>query len=90
MDLIHGGSVAALEDALRFREARGSVLASNLANVDTPGYRRREMHFVDALEQAVSGPVRTHPGHLEDPQAIRRIVTVSRSVRSEPGPTATA
>ncbi len=37
MDLIHGGSVAALEDALRFRVARGSVLASNLANVDTSG-----------------------------------------------------
>lgn len=64
MDLIHSGSLAALEDAMRFRVARGGVLASNLANVDTPGYRRREMHFVEALDQAVTGAERTHPRHL--------------------------
>ncbi len=64
MDLIHTGSMAALEDALRFREARGAVLASNLVNADTPGYRRRDMQFVDALDAAVTNLTQTHSGHL--------------------------
>ncbi len=66
MDLIHGASMTALEDALRFREARGAVLASNVVNADTPGYRRREMHFVEAMDQAVATLAQTHSGHLGD------------------------
>ncbi|MFT5444139.1 MAG: flagellar basal-body rod protein FlgB, partial [Myxococcota bacterium] len=64
MDLFHGGSPAALEDAMRFRVARSAVLAGNLANVDTPGYRRREMHFADAMNQAVASLKRTDSSHM--------------------------
>lgn len=64
MDLIHGSSSVALVDAMRFREARAVVLAGNLANVDTPGYRRRDLQFVDALEQAASQLAGTDPNHL--------------------------
>lgn len=87
MDLIHSSSLSALEDAMRFRVARGGVLASNLANVDTPGYRRREMHFVDALDQAVVSARRTHSRHLgapsTDPASRHRIELGPKGARPD-------
>ncbi|MCP5042034.1 MAG: flagellar basal body rod protein FlgB [bacterium] len=65
MDLIHGSSSATLADQMRFREARAAVLASNLANVDTPGYRRRDLAFVDALEEAAMQLAGSDHDHLD-------------------------
>lgn len=56
--------------ALGLREARLDVLASNLANVDTPGYKARDIDFRRALEAATaSAPgadalATTSPAHL--------------------------
>jgi flagellar basal-body rod protein FlgB len=38
--------------ALVLRAERQQLIASNIANVDTPGYQAREMDFADALRQA--------------------------------------
>ncbi|NNL84146.1 MAG: hypothetical protein HKP27_00750 [Myxococcales bacterium] len=51
MEPLWGGALVQLEQAMRFRLARQGVLASNVANADTPGYRRRELHFADKLGQ---------------------------------------
>lgn len=40
------------DDALRFRSQRSAVLASNLANMDTPNYKARDLDFKTALAQA--------------------------------------
>ncbi len=37
------------------RSARAEVLAANIANADTPGYKARDLDFSAALEQAQSG-----------------------------------
>ena len=42
------------EDALRFRAKRASVLANNLANVNTPNYKARDMDFQSLLENQVN------------------------------------
>ena len=42
-----------LAAALRGSDARQSALAGNLANVDTPGYVRKDVDFHDALDAAV-------------------------------------
>lgn len=34
---------------------RQSAIAANVANIDTPGYRRREVTFEDALKQQSTG-----------------------------------
>jgi flagellar basal-body rod protein FlgB len=49
------------EQALKFRELRGQVLSSNIANADTPNYKARDMDFAGALKNAQSGqlPLRT-------------------------------
>lgn len=54
--------------ALMLREKRAEVLASNLANVDTPGYKARDMDFQAILKQQskieTENLETTHSGHL--------------------------
>jgi len=55
------------EQALRLRAARSEVLAANLANADTPGFKARDVDFAAVLKREMPGTVRlaaTQPGHL--------------------------
>jgi flagellar basal-body rod protein FlgB len=42
------------QTALSLRSARQSVLASNIANADTPNYKARDIDFSSALQTAVA------------------------------------
>ena len=44
------------QDALKIRGQRTEVLARNLANADTPGYKARDVDFRAALAQAGGSP----------------------------------
>jgi flagellar basal-body rod protein FlgB len=60
-------TVAALRRSMTVAAAKQVVAASNLANVNTPGYRTREASFANALEQKMSLTLAaTHPAHLGD------------------------
>ena len=50
-----------LETGLRASSLRGKVVAGNLANVDTPGFRRRAVAFEKRLAEALSS---ARPGDL--------------------------
>ena len=67
-----------LDDAMRFhqtalslRASRQELLASNIANADTPNYKARDINFASALQGAMGGVaaqlpvVQTSPMHLE-------------------------
>ncbi|MFG6158725.1 flagellar basal body rod protein FlgB [Halomonas sp. 1390] len=41
------------QQALGLRQERQKVLASNIANADTPGYKARDMDFASELNKAV-------------------------------------
>lgn len=41
-------------DALRVRSQRAELLASNLANTDTPNYKARDIDFQSAMKMAAS------------------------------------
>ncbi len=86
MDLIHGSSRVALEDSLRFRVARGGVLAANIANVDTPGYRRRDLAFEESLNDALIGLERKRQSErveriAEENQGVENIARATRTER---------
>jgi len=52
--------------ALALRARRAELLASNLANADTPGFKAKDMDFRTVLQQHQDMEVRlttTHPGH---------------------------
>lgn len=59
MDALLGGVVNVVEDALHFRTARQAILAANVSNADTPGYRRvdlsRGKDFSEHLAISASG-----------------------------------
>lgn len=59
------------EAAIRIREQRQQVLASNIANADTPDYKARDFDFKAALELALSGSpegklARTDEMHMKE------------------------
>jgi flagellar basal-body rod protein FlgB len=49
---IFGNVVRGLSRALELHGARHQVITENLANVETPGYRARDLDFGDALQAA--------------------------------------
>ncbi len=53
--------------ALTLREKRSEVLASNLANADTPGYKARDLDFHAVLKKSMpasNNMERTQQGHF--------------------------
>lgn len=64
-------AVAFQQLALNMRAARQELLASNIANADTPNYKARDIDFASALKSAMAGApaglpvVKTAPAHLE-------------------------
>jgi flagellar basal-body rod protein FlgB len=58
------------EQGVRIRERRAELLASNLANADTPNYKARDIDFKQVLQQAETGTntsrmKSTHVKHLQ-------------------------
>lgn len=53
-----------LEGQLRASTMRHGVIASNIANVDTPGYKARDVKFNEALSEASVVLRNTNPGHM--------------------------
>lgn len=64
MPQLFGDTIALVEAAMRFRVARQGLLASNVANADTPGYRRVDVRFETALARADARMARTDARHL--------------------------
>jgi flagellar basal-body rod protein FlgB len=56
-----------LKKTLDLRSANQRVIASNIANADTPGYTPARFEFEQELQQAIQGkgsPQITHPDHI--------------------------
>src|SRR5687767_121011 len=54
--LFQSSTIPVLEQVVNFTEARHGVLAGNIANLDTPGYRTRDLSpelFQDRLKEAI-------------------------------------
>jgi flagellar basal-body rod protein FlgB len=69
--------------ALSMRERRGEVLAANLANADTPGYKARDLDFKSLLKQSMPSAQimeRTQAGHFAPRQLVE-----SRLMYRNPG-----
>ena len=56
--------LAALGRQLNSAVAKQTVAASNLANLDTPGYRTRDVSFDDTLDGELGEMHRTNASHL--------------------------
>ena len=52
---IFDDTMSLLEKALDLRGSRHQVISANIANEETPGYRAKELRFLDALTSAARG-----------------------------------
>ncbi len=72
--------LAALRRQLSLAAAKQAVSAGNLANLDTPGYRSRELTFSDTLERQLgTTPLKlagTQAGHLAGTRVAESTDTV--------------
>lgn len=66
---LYRGTLNILEKVLDFRARRHDAVVSNIANIDTPGYKAFDVVMDDALRRAGTADSssemrRTHSGHL--------------------------
>ncbi|AWE06669.1 flagellar basal body rod protein FlgB [Lysinibacillus sp. 2017] len=67
MDLF-GGTIRRLENGLSFATLKNKTIAQNIANVDTPNYKTKEVSFKDVLNDAKSATIsanRTDARHYD-------------------------
>ena len=58
------------QSALRIQEARQELIASNIANADTPNYKAKDIDFASALQGALSGSGQKLPVAVTSPQHL--------------------
>lgn len=80
METLHGTSLSSLETSMRLRVARQGVIAANLANADTPQYKRVDVDFERALEKQGVRLQRTHEAHRDSGTSGLRLVTDPRAI----------
>ena len=57
--------LGATDDALLLRSRRSEILASNLANADTPGYKAKDIDFKAAMSDAMGNASEFKKGTLK-------------------------
>ena len=50
---LFGNTMVMLETVLDFQSERHTILSTNVANVDTPGYKGHDLRFADELKRAI-------------------------------------
>lgn len=68
LSLLNDARITRLQQALGGLARRQQAIAGNIANVDTPGYRRRDVPFEAELRASMGGGstalATTNPGHI--------------------------
>jgi flagellar basal-body rod protein FlgB len=67
-------------EALRLRSQRLDIIASNIANAATPGYKARDLDFRAALATAASGQSGAASGQSSAASALRYRIPVQTSL----------
>ena len=83
---LFGTVTQGLGRALDLYQARHTVLAENIANSETPGYRARDIEFRDVLSTALQPPEPNTPGDPESLETGAPLVepTVDRNATIKP------
>lgn len=75
MNLVEGSHIKLLAKTMDAYSLRQKVTATNIANADTPGYKRHEVLFEDALNDAMDtmgmqGTADTNPSIVQTDQKV--------------------
>lgn len=63
---LFGGTIQKLESSLNYASAKNRTISSNIANIDTPNYKSKEVVFKDVLNEVKPSfdAKHTHPKHI--------------------------
>ena len=82
-------TIPVLQEVLNFAQTRHTVLAGNIANLDTPGYKVRDLSLDDfqerlqaAIQRRQEPPVPRSPGELADEReaTLARVAEDSKTI----------
>lgn len=65
---LFSGTISTLEQGLRYSSAKQKVISQNIANVDTPNYKAKDISFKTALNEAEVNQLslnRTNNRHID-------------------------
>jgi flagellar basal-body rod protein FlgB len=79
---LFGTLTQGLGQALDLYQARHQVLAENIANSETPGYRARDIKFADELASALTAPQQS-PETPGNPQSVQSPLHIEASLDSD-------
>ncbi len=84
--MFDASTIPVLEQVVNFAQARHGVLAGNIANLDTPGYRARDLPPAEFQKQLKTA-IETHQHAMASPgfsseAAHKAIASVSESMES--------
>jgi flagellar basal-body rod protein FlgB len=95
---LFGKTIHLLKNVLDYQSERHKVIVSNVANLDTPGYKAKELVFEKSLQESMlkgqtPALTRTHAGHM-GPEAGKggnhRIVSTGEAVNIDKAMTSLA
>lgn len=72
---LFGGTIQTLEKSLAYSTVKNRTIANNIANVDTPHYKSKDVAFKNVLENTMNQPnqtKRTHPQHFTFHETINQ------------------
>ena len=84
------GKINTLGGSLGLRLSRHNMSSTNLANMDTPGFRAKHLKFEEVLaQQLTTGPneleaARTNAGHIPTKDPGRAFIRANNSVKYSP------
>lgn len=76
---LFSGTISTLEGALNYSATKQKVISQNIANVDTPNYKAKDVSFKAALDDAVGQSLltkRTDARHFLFKQSPNKAVTI--------------
>ena len=84
---LNNSTLPALQQTAAFSEKRHMLLAGNMANLDVPGYKSRDLSVGD-FQQALNDALHSNQsssggysiGNMQQPEAMERVRDVSKQV----------
>ncbi len=80
MNLLGSPVLQVLEKQLNAAALTQKVIANNLANVNTPGFKKSSVRFLDELKKALDSRtlplLTTHPCHLPSPVPLTQVAPI--------------
>lgn len=72
---IYGSTISQLERGLDFSSAKGKAISQNIANVDTPNYKSKQISFKQMMHEAQSKSIqayRTNELHFDFASSVSK------------------